>query len=146
VEALFEVEEASFDPWDTQKDVEDATQDPKLSFLDKAKKKRAPKTLKHKPISLAANGKDIPAVKRPEGGYSYNPVFTDYENRLVVEGAKELAAEQKRLAAADADRTKLEAAARSAAEADAAEARADLSEWEEDSAWEGIESGAEDID
>lgn len=144
VEALFEVEEASFDPWDTQKDVEDATQDPKLSFLDKAKKKRAPKTLKHKPISLAANGKDIPAVKRPEGGYSYNPVFTDYENRLVVEGAKELAAEQKRLAAADADRTKLEAAARSAAEADAAEARADLSEWEEDSAWEGIESGAED--
>ncbi|PMD35886.1 putative 60S ribosomal biogenesis protein Nop53 [Hyaloscypha variabilis F] len=144
-EALVEVIEASYDPWDAQKDIEEATQDPRFSFLEKSKKKVAPTTLKHKPISLAASGKDIPAVKKPEGGYSYNPVFTDYEERLVIEGEKELAAEQKRLDAAKAERVKLDATAKSAAEAEAAEAKADLSEWDDDSAWEGFDSGAEDV-
>lgn len=144
-EALVEVTEASYDPWDAQKEIEEATQDPRFSFLEKSKKKVAPATLKHKPISLAASGKDIPAVKKPEGGYSYNPVFTDYEDRLIIEGEKELAAEKKRLDAAEAERIKLEAAAKSAAEAEVAETKADLSEWEEDSAWEGFESGAEDV-
>ncbi len=145
IEAWAKVTAASYDPWDTQKDVEEDFQDPRFSFLEKTKKKVAPPTLKHKPISLAASGKDIPAVKKPEGGYSYNPVFTDYEERLMAEGEKELAAERKRLAAAEAERVKLEAAAKSAAEAEAAEAKADLSEWEEDSAWEGFESGTEDV-
>jgi nucleolar protein 53 len=144
-EALVEITEANYDPWDVQKDIDEATQDPRFSFLEKTKKKVAPPTLKRKPISLAASGKDIPAVKTPEGGYSYNPVFTDYEERLMTEGEKELAAEQKRLEAAEAERAKLEAATKSAAEAEAAEAKADLSEWEEDSAWEGFESGTEDV-
>jgi len=143
-EPIVEVTEASFDPWNEQKDAEEATQDPKFSFIEKPKKKVAPSTLKQRPISLAASGKDIPAVKKPEGGYSYNPVFADYEERLMTEGEKELAAEQKRLAAIEAERIKQEAAAKSAAEAEAAEARADLSEWE-DSAWEGFESGTEDV-
>ena len=72
-------------------------------------------------------------------------MYTDYEERFLAEGEKELMAEQKRLAAAEEERVKLEAAAKSAAEAEDAEARAELSEWEEDSAWEGFESGAEDI-
>ncbi|TVY80596.1 Ribosome biogenesis protein NOP53 [Lachnellula suecica] len=144
-EGLVEVTEASFDPWDVQRDIEEAKQDPRFSFLEKKKKKTAPKSLKQKPISLAATGKNIPAIKRPEGGYSYNPVFTDYEERLVTEGEKEVAAERKRLDAKEAEQVKLEAATKSAAEAEAAEARADLSEWEEDSAWEGFESGAEDV-
>lgn len=144
-EQVVEVTEASYDPWDVQRDVANATQDPRFSFLDKAQKKKAPSTLKHMPISLAASGKSIPAVQKPAGGYSYNPVFTDYEERLTKEGEKELEAEKKRLAAAEAESVKLEAAAKSAAEATAAEARADLSEWEEDSAWEGFESGAEDV-
>jgi nucleolar protein 53 len=144
-EGLVEVTEASFDPWDAQKDAEEAEQDPRFSFLEKTKKKTAPRTLKQKPISLAASGKDIPAVKKPEGGYSYNPMFADYEERLTTEGDKETEAEKKRLAAAEAERVKLEAAAKSAAEAESAEARADLSEWEEDSAWEGFESGTEDV-
>jgi len=144
-EGLVEVTEASFDPWDAQRDAEEAQQDPRFSFLEKTRKKTAPKTLKQKPISLAASGKNIPAVKKPEGGYSYNPMFADYEERLTTEGEKEKEAEKKRLAAAAAERVKLEAAAKSAAEAEAAEARADLSEWEEDSAWEGFESGAEDV-
>lgn len=144
-ESIVEVTEASFDPWDVQKDVEEATQDPRFSFLEKTKKRTAPKTLKHKPISLAASGKAIPAVKKPEGGFSYNPVFTDYEDRLMTEGGKELAAEQKRLDIIEAARVKAQAMSKSAAEADAAEARKDLSEWEEDSGWEGFESGAEDV-
>lgn len=144
-ETTIEVTEASYDPWDVQKDVAEATQDPRFSFLEKTKKKVAPKTLKQKPISLAANGKDIPAVKTPEGGFSYNPMYEDYEERLISAGEKELAAEQKRLATQEAERIKREAASKSAAEAEAAEAKADMSEWEEDSAWEGVESGVEDV-
>jgi nucleolar protein 53 len=72
-------------------------------------------------------------------------MYTDYEERLIAEGEKELAAEQKRRRIAEAEQLKLAAASKSAAEADAAEARADLSEWEEDSAWEGFESGNEDV-
>lgn len=144
-DTIVEVTEASFDPWDIQKDAEEAKQDPRFSFLEKAKKKKAPSTIKHRSISLAASGKVIPAVKKPEGGYSYNPTYADYEERLIAEGEKELAAEQKRLAATEEERAKLEAAARSAAEAAEAEARAELSEWEEDSAWEGFESGTEDV-
>jgi nucleolar protein 53 len=126
VDALVEVTEASYDPWDAQKDIQEKTQDPRFSFLEKSMKKVAPKTLKHKPISLAASGKDIPAVKKPDGGHSYNPIFTDYEERLTIEGEKELAAEEKRLAGAEAERLKLEAAAKSAAEAEAADARAEV--------------------
>jgi nucleolar protein 53 len=125
-DALVEVTEASFDPWDVQKDIEEQTQDPRFSFLEKSKKKVAPKTLKQKSISLAASGKDIPAVKKPDGGYSYNPMFTDYEERLMTEGEKEQAAEEKRLAVAEAERLKLEAATKSAAEAEAADARAEV--------------------
>jgi nucleolar protein 53 len=144
-DALVEVTEASYDPWDPQREAEEEKQDPRFSFLEKAPKRKPPVTLKHKPISLAASGKEIPAVKKPEGGYSYNPMYTDYEERLMTEGEKALAAERKRLAELEEERLKREAAARSAAEAEAAEARAELSEWEEDSVWEGFESGTEDV-
>lgn len=143
--AVVEVGDATYDPWDAQKDLEEVTQDPQYSFLEKARKHTAPKTLKHKPISLAASGKEIPAVKRPEGGFSYNPVFADYETRLKSEGDRELLAEQKRLAALEAEAIKAAAAEKSRIEAEAAEARAEMSEWEEESEWEGIQSGAEDV-
>jgi nucleolar protein 53 len=125
-DAVVDVTEASYDPWDGQKDIEESTLDPRFSFLEKSKKKVAPRTLKQKPISLAASGKDIPAVKKPDGGYSYNPINKDYEERLTTEGGKELAAEEKRLEAAEAERIKLEAATKSAAEAEAADARAEV--------------------
>ncbi|KAH8602131.1 ribosome biogenesis protein Nop53/GLTSCR2 [Bisporella sp. PMI_857] len=143
--SLVEVTEASYDPWDEKQAIREATQDPNFSFLEKVRKTVAPKTLQEKPISLAANGKEIPAVKRPEGGFSYNPQFTDYEERLTAEGERELAAEKKRLADAEAERVKLEAAAKSAVEAEAAEARADMSEWDEDTDWDGFESGVEEV-
>lgn len=140
-----EPSDPAFDPWDERKDVIEKLQDPRFSFLEKAQKKKAPKTLARKPISMAASGKPIPAVLKPEGGYSYNPMWIDYEDRLITEGEREIEAERKRLAAAEAERIKLEAAAKSAEEATAAEARGELSEWDEDSAWEGFESGAEDL-
>lgn len=98
------------------------------------------------PISLVSSGKQVPAVQKPSGGYSYNPVFTDYEERLNAEGKKALEAEQKRLDAEEAERVRQEGVLRSAAEADAADERANMSEWEEDSEWEGFQSGVEDDD
>ncbi|KAL3960537.1 hypothetical protein ACCO45_005654 [Purpureocillium lilacinum] len=68
----------------------------------------------------------------------------NYENRLAEESAKALEAEKKRLEAEEAERLRQEAAARSAAEAEAAEERANMSEWEEDSEWEGFQSGVDD--
>lgn len=105
---------------------------------------KAPKSYKQKPISLLASGKQAPAVPTPTGGYSYNPDFREYEGRLLSESEKAVAAERKRLEAEEAERLKEEAMTKSAAEAEAAEARAELSEWEEDSEWEGLQSGAED--
>jgi nucleolar protein 53 len=140
-----ELSEPAFDLWDQQADVAAKIEDPRLSFLPKPSRNKAPKTLQRKPISLAANGKPIPAVMKPEGGYSYNPIYSDYEERLRVEGEKEVAAELRRLATAEKERLKLEEVARSAAEAEVAETRANLSEWEEDSVWEGFASGTEDV-
>jgi nucleolar protein 53 len=142
---IVQVTDPAYDPWDEKRDLLAQVQDPRFSFLPRPEKKKAPKTLQHKPISLAASGKAIPAVQKPKGGYSYNPTYTEYEERLLSEGEKEVAAERKRLATAEAERLKLEAAEKSAAEVAAAEARGDLSEWDEDSAWEGFESGAEDM-
>lgn len=139
-----EVTDPTYDPWDVSRDAQDQVIDPRFTFLTKSKKKVAPKTITHKPISLAASGKAVPAIKAPTGGHSYNPDFSEYEARLTAMGNKELLAEQKRIKAAEAELLKAELTAKSAAEADAAEARGDLSEWEEDSAWEGFESGAED--
>ncbi|OAA68319.1 p60 domain containing protein [Niveomyces insectorum RCEF 264] len=146
-ETTVAIAEANYDPWAVPAPeavaAPDADDDP-FSFLPKPQAIKAPDTLKQAPVSLAANGKPIPALAKPKGAFSYNPSFTDYEARLTEEGSKAVEAERKLLAAAEAERVRLEAVARSAAEADAAEARAELSEWDEDSAWEGFESGVED--
>ncbi|OAA57809.1 p60 domain protein [Cordyceps fumosorosea ARSEF 2679] len=137
-ETAIQINDATFDLWDAPKEEPEANLDhTKLNV-------KVPKTMKQAPISLVASGKAVPAVQRPTGGYSYNPVFTDYEERLAGEGEKAVEAEKKRLAAEEADRMKQEAAAKSAAEAEAAEERANMSEWEEDSEWEGFQSGVED--
>lgn len=136
-----EVNDATYDIWDAE--TEPAQKD-ELSFVPPEVKPKVPESLREKPISLAENGKEVPAVRKPTGGYSYNPAFPEYEKRLVEESNKALEAERKRLAAKEEERKKKEAAARSAAEAEAAEARAELSEWDEDSEWEGFQSGAED--
>ncbi|ETS83642.1 hypothetical protein PFICI_05518 [Pestalotiopsis fici W106-1] len=140
-EDTIEFSETVYDPWavapepEVKSELHDTRND----------KRKAPKSITEKPISLAASGKRIPAVAKPTGGYSYNPSFPEYEARLSEEGNKVVEAEKKRLAEEEADRLRMEAAARSAAEAEAAEARAELSEWEEDSEWEGVQSGGEEL-
>ncbi|KAH9883776.1 P60-like protein [Xylariomycetidae sp. FL2044] len=140
-ESTVEVADAAYDPWAS------TAQEPRLEELQDRRddKKKAPKSITKKPISLLASGKSARAVAKPAGGYSYNPAFQDYEARYTEEANKAVEAERKRLEAEAAERIKLEAAARSAAEAEAAEARAELSEWEEDSEWEGFQSGGEEL-
>ncbi|CAK7211221.1 hypothetical protein SEUCBS140593_001098 [Sporothrix eucalyptigena] len=120
-----------------------ADNDDKFSFLPKVEGAKVPVTMKHASISLAANGKPVPAVAKPQGDLSYNPSFDAYETRLTLEGNKAVEAEKKRLAEEEAERIRMEGVARSAAEADEAEAREALSQWDEDSAWEGFQSGVD---
>ncbi|KAK2614485.1 hypothetical protein N8I77_001305 [Diaporthe amygdali] len=146
-ESTVDVVDASYDPWavGTNPASSSVAYQEENEWLPEPTRPKAPPTLAKKPISLSASGKNVPAIAKPAGGFSYNPAVTDYVNRLELEGEKALEAERKRLEELEADRKRQEAAARSAAEAEAAEARAELSEWDEDSAWEGIESDAEGV-
>lgn len=142
------IQEATYDPWTVAAPAATKIAPAKSNddFSIRAPEKpNAPPSLRQAPIPLTASGKAPKAVPKPKGGYSYNPAFNDYEQRLQEESDKAVGAELKRLAAEEADRLRAEATARSAAEADAAEARADMSEWDEDSAWEGLESGGEEL-
>ena len=136
-----EIKNATYDVWDMPVEAKKIDVN---DFVTEVPTAKLPKSMKQKPLSLLQNGKHVPAVQKPTGGYSYNPMFTDYEERLAEESEKALEAERKRLEAEEAERLQ-EAAARSAAEAEAAEARANLSEWEEDSEWEGFQSGGEEV-
>ncbi|KAK3398852.1 ribosome biogenesis protein Nop53/GLTSCR2 [Sordaria brevicollis] len=141
-----EVVDATFDAWaDPAEEKKKKQVEETFNFLPKAEKPKAPKTLTQQPISLAATGKQLPAVPKPKGDKSYNPAFTDYSERYQEELRKAEEAEKKRLEELEKERLKQEAAARSRAEAEAAEKRAELSEWEDDSAWEGAESDAEGL-
>ncbi|CCC13543.1 hypothetical protein SMACR_07168 [Sordaria macrospora] len=141
-----EVVDATFDAWaDPEEAKKKEVEETVYNFLPKVEKTKAPKTLTQQPISLAATGKQLPAVPKPKGDKSYNPAFTDYSERYQEELRKAEEAEKKRLEELEKERLKAEAAARSRAEAEAAEKRAELSEWEDDSAWEGAESDAEGL-
>lgn len=141
---IVETRAATYDLWNASMRSEELETKDIEQFLHLRDQAKVPKSMKQKPISLSASGKPVPAVQKPSGGYSYNPTFTDYEERLAGESAKAIEIEQKRLEFESAEKQKQEAAARSAAEAEAAEERANMSEWEEDSEWEGFQSGAED--
>ncbi|KXJ95232.1 ribosome biogenesis protein Nop53/GLTSCR2 [Microdochium bolleyi] len=141
-ESVIEISEDTFDPWTVAAPVK---QKSAVIHDMRDDQKKAPKTITQKPLTLAASGKEIPAVAKPSGGYSYNPKFEDYEARYKAEADKAVEAEKKRLAEEEAERLRKEAVARSAAEAEAAEARAELSEWDEDSEWEGVQSGGEEL-
>ncbi len=122
-----------YDQWADTLEVAD-NQDPCFSFLEPPKAIKAPRTLKESPISLVANGKDVPAVKKPNAGISYNPVFQDWDQLLTEEGEKEVEAERKRLHEAEVERQKLEKIAAAQEEEDT------YARTEDESAWEGIES------
>jgi len=117
-----------YDPWAVQ----EVKKDPKFSFLDEKKPKVEPATLKQAPVSLAKSGKAIPAVRKPEGGKSYNPNFNDWQELVAREGDKAVEAEKQRLQEAREEAERMERAmASSDSESDANE-----SAWE--SEWDGF--------
>ncbi|KAL2002941.1 hypothetical protein VTN02DRAFT_5474 [Thermoascus thermophilus] len=122
----------TYDPWADTKEPT-PLDDPKFNFLEKPKPIVAPPTIKQAPISLAANGKPVPAVKNPHAGQSYNPSFEDWDKLLTEEGKKEVEAEKKRLE----EQRKEEERQRLIEEAqnDDGEVKSD-----DESAWEGFES------
>lgn len=126
-------DDPDYDPWAATLELTD-NQDPSFSFLEPPKACKAPKTLKEPPISLVANGKDVPAIKKPKAGISYNPVFQDWDQLLTEEGEKEVEAEGKRLREAEEERQRLEKIAAAQEEED------NYAQTEDESAWEGFES------
>ncbi|KAJ5721059.1 uncharacterized protein N7483_008993 [Penicillium malachiteum] len=123
-----------YDPWAEEVDTTSTKMDdPRFDFLVKPKAKVAPETLKHAPLSLAANGKPIPAVRKPHAGTSYNPVFEEWDTLLEQHGAEAVEAEKIRLAeqAKEDEKQRL----REEAEGDDGEVKSD-----DESAWEGFES------
>ena len=109
-----------------------------LDYIPKPRSKVAPKTLRVAPEPLLAEGYHVQAVKEPEAGTSYNPSFEDWDDLLLREGEKELAAERERRIRAEAEAERQRRVDASAAEAEEAERNGD------ESAWEGLETEPED--
>jgi nucleolar protein 53 len=127
--------DAEYDPWDEEAPV----QKKEFSFLEEKKLTREPRTLKRAPISMAKSGKPIAAVRKPEKGKSYNPLFEDWQALVAREGDKAVAEEEARLEeeAKEAEKQLMIEKAQAEPEKDGWE-----SEWE--SEWEGIMSEKED--
>lgn len=123
------------DPWASTDD--DATQDLKFSYLQKPKPVRAPPTLKEAPISLVVGTDAFPAVPRPKAGMSYNPVFQDWSDLITQEGEKEVEAEKNRLRELEREKAEQDRIAAAASDEEA------VFLTEDESAWEGFDSGHE---
>jgi hypothetical protein len=122
----------SYDPW-SENVAPSNVEDSEFSFLPKPKPVAPPPTLTHAPLSLAANGKPVPAVRKPDAGISYNPTFEDWDKLLTEEGQKAVEAEKQRL---EEERLEQERLARIAA----AKPEDDMVQSDDESAWEGFES------
>ena len=128
---------ADHDPWAVQP----PPKDPRFSFIPDKQPIREPSTVKHESISLAASGKPVAAVRKPNAGKSYNPAFEDWQNLLAREGEKEIEAERKRLREAKEEAERMEKALAEAARPEPVSDEEYESAWE--SEWEGIESEGE---
>lgn len=134
-----EVEEsAAHDPWAAPTPWKHAN----LDFLEEKKPKVEPRSLRQAPVSLAANGKPIPAVRKPEGGKSYNPLVGEWTALLEREGAEAVAKEEARILAEAAERAKEERLELERKKVEAAEREEVATDYE--SEWEGIQSEAEE--
>lgn len=114
----------------------------KFSFLEDKRPVKAPSTVNHKPITLLASGKAMPAVPKPVGGRSYNPSFEAWDALIQHEGDAEVARERQRLQELQEETEQAARVAKSAEEARRAEEEADESAWETE--WEGFLSERED--
>ena len=139
----FETSEGpTYDPWAVTANPTPAIAEEKLDFIEKPKPKVVPKTLSQAPVPLTANGKPVPAVRKPEAGKSYNPDFNDWDELVTKEGQKEVEAERKRLQEAadeEAKQDRIEAAWQEAEENEKYQT-------DNESAWEGFESEYEGKD
>lgn len=117
-----------------------------LDFLDDhdlhQKPKVEPKSLRQAPVPLSANGRPIPAVRKPEGGKSYNPLVGEWSELLEREGAAAVKEEEARILAEAAEQAKQERLELEAKKAEAAEREEIATDYE--SEWEGIQSEAEE--
>ena len=122
---------AEYDPWDQGAE---RAEEADFSFLDPVRPAKAPGTLRMKPVSLLEGDKVLPAVAKPQGGLSYNPVFEEWDSLIEREGEKEVEAERRRMAAAKAEQEQQAKIAAALAE--------DEEAWrtEDESVWEGFES------
>lgn len=116
---------ADYDPWAVQH----VEPEPQYSFLEKKKPKVEPTTLKRAPVSLAKDGKKIPAVRKPAAGKSYNPNFDEWQALLIKESEKAVADEKQRLREAQEEAERMERAA-AESESDSGEESVWESEWE----------------
>ena len=112
--------------------------DKSMEYMEMPKPKVAPSTLKRAPVAMTANGKPVRAFKRPDAGTSYNPLFEDWDNLLTREGDKEVEAERRRRREADEEADRVARVAAVSAAIDEVAAHID-----DESAWEGFESGCE---
>lgn len=127
---------SSFDLWGS---VAAPREDEGLEFVPKPRAKVAPKTITQAPVAVTANGKPVKAVRPPEAGTSYNPDFDEWNELIVKEGDRELAAEEARIEAA---KKEAEKQARIAAIADDENG----GRTDDESAWEGFETDNEDTE
>lgn len=129
------------DPWAAPT----ASKYKQLDFLDEhdlyLKPKVEPKSLRQAPVSLAQSGKAFPAVPKPTGGKSYNPLVGEWSELLEREGAAAVEAEKARLLAEAAEAAKQERLELEAKKVEAAEREQVATDYE--SEWEGIQSEGE---
>ncbi|KAF2265774.1 P60-like protein [Lojkania enalia] len=128
---------ADHDPWAGL----EAKKESQFSFLEEKRPTKEPATLKHAPISLAKNGKKVPAVRKPDAGKSYNPTVQDWMNLIEREGDKEVEAEKRRLQEAREKAERMERALAAAAEP---ESGSDNNESAWESEWEGFSEPEDD--
>ncbi|KAK5165285.1 uncharacterized protein LTR77_009383 [Saxophila tyrrhenica] len=135
-------DQAEHDPW-AQPVVKT---DPQLSFLEDVKPAHEPKTLKHAPKALTANGKRIPNIRKPDAGKSYNPLVDDWSALFEREGAAAVEAEKERLATEAQAEAKEARALDEAAKVDAAEKLEYATDYDSawESEWDGFQSEAEE--
>jgi nucleolar protein 53 len=128
--------DASYDPWEEKAIIKFK----ELDFLEERRPVAEPATLKHEPVSLAADGRPLKAVRKPAQEKSYNPTSEDWIRRFDREGQREVDAERQRIDAEGKEREKQERIAKAQEEEE--QQKQWESEWE--SEWEGIASGPED--
>lgn len=131
---------AGTDLWKNDETAKEDAWRSSFPFLEPAKPIKEPATLKRDPISLAASGKEIPAVKKPKPEISYNPQSTEYFQAFIKKGEEEVQAELKRRKEAEEEAQRQVRVDRAREEAEAHERTIEGDE----SVWEGFESEIDD--